>query len=96
MADKSFFYEKGMSNTPQKEHSIYSNAELNRIKVFRHIEETQPTSIYRVSKELKLAYTTVSYIVRDLVFAGVVSEKIKIGENNVAFKELTVPMEAEK
>jgi len=85
-----------MSNTPQKEHSIYSNAELNRIKVFRHIEETQPTSIYRVSKELKLAYTTVSYIVRDLVFAGVVSEKIKIGENNVAFKELTVPMEAEK
>lgn len=89
--DNSFFSNEGMTNITQNASSTPSKSELNRIKVFRHIEITQPTTSYRIHKELEMSYNTISYIVRDLIFAGVVSEKMKIGENNVAYKELTIP-----
>lgn len=88
---QSFFSDEGMTNITQNASNTPSKSELNRIKVFRHIEVTQPTTAYRIHKELNMAYNTISYIVRDLIFAGVVSEKMKIGENNVAHKELTIP-----
>ncbi len=84
---------KPLETTTHQKKSQFSNSELNRIKVFKHIEKIQPTTIYRVSKNLEIAYTTVSYIVRDLIFAGVVSEQIKINDNNQAYKELTIPVE---
>jgi len=89
--DNSFFSDKGMTNITQNNSQTPSKAEINRIKVFRHIDSTQPTTAYRIHKELKMAYNTIAYIVRDLIFSGVVCEKIKIGDNNIAFKELTIP-----
>ena len=88
-----FFKKEDINNISQKEPKTYSKAELNRIKVFKYIEEHEPITIYKISKELEIAYTTVSYIVRDLIFSGVVSEQVKINENNQAYKELTIPKE---
>ena len=93
MSDNSFFSKSINSNISLNNHKQYSKAEMNRINVFKHIEKTQPTNIYRVAKELELAYNTCSYIIRDLIFAGVVSEQMKFNQNNQAIKELTIPME---
>lgn len=85
------FCNKGISNTTLTKLKQYSKAELNRINVFKHIEKTEPTTIWRVHKEMRMAYNTVSYIVRDLIFAGVVSDRPVIGDNNVCHKELSIP-----
>lgn len=85
-----------VSNTPQSNSDKASKAEMNRIRVFKFIEKTQPTTIYKISRDLEMAYNTVSYIVRDLIFAGVVLGRIQINENNVATKVLTIPKEKRK
>ena len=72
----SFFSISNKTNISQNSRRGYSKSEINRISVFKHIEKTQPTNIYKVAKELGLAYNTCSYIIRDLIFAGVVSEKM--------------------
>ena len=69
----------------------YSKTEIKRISVFKHIETNQPISIWQIHKDLSLAYTTVSYIIRDLVFAGIVHERMEINENNTAVKLLSIP-----
>lgn len=89
--ENSFFSKIGLSNINQNDKKTYSRSELNRIKVFRHIEKNQPINIYQVSKDLCMSYNTISYIVRDLIFAGVVSEKMSINKNNVAEKILSIP-----
>lgn len=94
--DNLIFCDKDISNTPQPDEKQYSKTELNRINVFKHIEKTQPTSIYKVHKDLEMAYNTVSYIVRDLIFAGIVHENVIINENNTAVKMLTIPKEVEE
>lgn len=91
MENNSFFSEEGITNTLHNNIAKPSKAELNRIKVFRHIEKNQPITTYQIHKDLGMAYNTISYIVRDLIFAGVVSEKVIINENNVACKMLSVP-----
>lgn len=90
-----FFSKESITNTAQKGKEAYSKSELNRIKVFRHIEANEPMSSYKIHKELEMAYNTVSYIVRDLIFAGLVHERVIINENNVAVKLLTIPKEKE-
>ncbi len=94
--ENSFLKDSNNSNISLNEPKQYSKAEMNRINVFKHIEKTQPTNIYKVAKELSLAYNTCSYIIRDLIFAGVVSERMKFNKNNQAIKELTIPMEEKK
>lgn len=83
------------SDTQENEPQKFSQAELNRILVFRHIEKTQPTTRYRISKETRLDKTTIRLIVRDLVFAGVVSERLAF-ENDRECKILTVPEEVKE
>lgn len=78
-------------NTSQQKPEPYKKSELNRIKVFRHIEKNQPINIYQVAKNLEMSYNTCSYIIRDLIFAGIVSERMAINENNTAVKLLTIP-----
>ncbi len=84
------------SNIPQNKQRTYTKAELNRVLVHNHIKKTEPTSIYKVHKDLQMAYNTVSYIVRDLIFAGVVAEQMGINDSNVAVKVLTIPKEVAK
>lgn len=91
--EDSFFSETSIANIPQNKNKRYSGSELNRVKVFKHLEKTQPTSIYQISKDLGMAYNTILYIIRDLVFAGVVHEQITIRENKCV-KMLTIPQEA--
>ena len=79
-----------------KEEQTFSQTELNRISVFRHIDFTQPTTRYKIAKETRLGHTSVRLIVRDLVFSGVVHEEVKLGENNKTYKILTVPKNEEK
>ena len=80
------------SSMPQNTPQSFSQAELNRILVFRHIENTQPTTRYKIAKETRLDKTTVRLIVRDLVFAGVVHEKDMIVDER-ASKILSIPVE---
>lgn len=89
--DSVFLNESALSNITQLKANIPSRAEMNRIKVFRYIEEHQPINIYQVSKGLKMSYNTVSYIIRDLIFAGVVHSHVSINDDNVACKILTIP-----
>ncbi len=82
--------------TPENGQQGFTQTELNRILVFRHIEKTQPTTRYKIAKETRLDKTTVRLIVRDLVFAGVVHEKDLIGENDRMYKILTIPQEVKE
>ena len=96
MEDSPFFVEESITNITQHSERGYSKSELNRIKVFKYIENNQPITAYAIHKKLEMSYNTVSYIVRDLIFAGVVSDKMVINENNVATKILTIPKEKEE
>ena len=80
------------TDTPIGATQNFSQTELNRILVFRHIEKTQPTTRYRIAKETRLDKTTVRLIVRDLVFAGVVHEKMNVIDDREC-KILTIPAE---
>lgn len=88
--DNSSFVDENITNIPQLAYKGYKKTEFNRIKVFRYIEKNPPVSIYQLHKKLGLAYNTVSYIVRDLIFAGIVSCNMVINEKNIACKMLTV------
>lgn len=96
--NSSFFCEDGrkpLSLSPsgvyEDEEQKFSQSELNRIMVFRCIEKIQPTTRYRISKEIRLDKTTIRLIVRDLVFSGVVHEDNRIGDNSKQYKILTIP-----
>ncbi len=71
--------------------NIYTQSELNRIRVFKFIEQNYPISQYAVHKQIGLAYNTCHYIIRDLIFSGVVHSEKKINKNGVEFNELTIP-----
>lgn len=71
--------------------NIYSQSELNRIRVFKFIEENQPVSQYAVHKKLGIAYNTTYYIIRDLIFSGVVHTEKKINKDGTEYNQLTIP-----
>ena len=94
LSNPSFFCKEDMV-TPYKTSleacESFTQNELNRTLVFKHIEKTQPTTRYRVSKETGISQTTIRLIVRDLTFAGVVHEKIAPHDNGKTYKILTIP-----
>ena len=91
MDGEAFLKNKDSSNIPHNKPQTYSKADINRINVFRDIELNEPTTIYQISKRKEMAYNTVSYIVRDLLHAGIVVSHMEINDNNVACKVLTIP-----
>ena len=89
-----FFCEKEIkAKSPNEQEEgcrIGLRLKTNSRLVLDHIERTAPTTIYRISKELGISYTTISRIIKDLEFVSLIKTRIVLGDNNLAHREIIV------
>jgi len=91
-----FFCEKDVNNMSPNENkgncrnSLKLKNRTNSRMVLDHIERTAPTTIYKISQELGISYTTISRIIKDLEFVGLIKTRIVLGDNNIAHREIIV------
>ncbi len=70
-------------------------SKIDRNLLLDYVRATAPTSIYKIAKETELAYTSIKNVMREFEFVGLIEYHVKIGKNNVAFKEINVKEKVE-
>lgn len=71
-------------------------SKIDRNLLLDLIRETAPITTYKLSKITGFAYTSLKAIVREFEFSGLVKYRVRLGENNRAYKEILIVEEKEK
>jgi|TARA_Y100000034_G_scaffold30695_1_gene37497 hypothetical protein len=83
---QSFFSENDIKVILQKLRE--DTSKIDRNLLLDYLRATTPTTIYRISKETKFAYTSLKAIIREFEFVGLISFHVKVNDNNQAIKEI--------
>ena len=56
--------------------------------ILEYIRKNPLTTSYKISQDLKMSYTSVHRVVRELIFCNLVDFRLEVGENNQTQKVL--------
>jgi len=82
VSDNSFFSKEGRINI---------SPTLSRNQLLDYIRANQPITKYRLSKDLRIAYTTINTIIKTFEFAGLIKIRIELGSNNRTHALIYIP-----
>jgi hypothetical protein len=77
-----FFKEKDISNIYPIDEERLRGKRVSRNEILDFIRKNAPITKYSLSKRMRIAYTTISSIVKEFEFCGLVKIKIVLGDNN--------------
>jgi len=76
--------------------TLYSNSDelvLRNNHVFEFIKKNAPISPYKIAKEMKVSYTTIKRIIRNLEYCGLIKIKVILTDENRTCKMIIIPEE---
>lgn len=91
MNSNSTFNEEDINNISPKESIKPLKQKIDRNKILDYIKENAPLTPYRLSKNLDIAYTTISQICKEFNFVGLIKFRVVVGDNNRTHKLICLP-----